>query len=100
MAADDAGMGTPNTATAPRPADSTPITQGRQMAAATAVEARANHRARRVVRRSPKRAEESMRASGGQHHHDGGGGNEGDQHGLEQAEDDARCGRRGDEPSR
>ena len=85
-AAPEAGTGTPKTATAPRPAESTPISQGRQMTAATRVAPRATPRARQVALQSPNSNEESRRASAGQDHDDGGGGHERDQHRLEQAE--------------
>ena len=62
-AASDVGVGTPNTATAPRPADNTPITQGRQITPAAAVAPSASQRACRPERQSRSKMEEITRVT-------------------------------------
>ncbi len=83
----DAGAGTPKTDTAPRPAARTPMTQGRQMTAATRVAARARRERPQagppVARTRRRRQDEGQAASTTT---TGGGRHEGDQHRLEQAQ--------------
>ncbi len=61
-AVSDAGTGTPKTVSAPRPAHTTPITQGRQMRAATTVAPTARVTERWVDRQSRPKHEEATRA--------------------------------------
>ena len=87
-AAPEAGVGTPNTTTAPRPAARTPMSHGRQMMR--------GHQGRPEGQPGgppgrPPLAEHARREKEGRgrhQHDDGGGGHERDQDGLEQAQGD------------
>ena len=100
-AAPEAGVGTPKTTTAPRPAARTPISHGRQMTPATRVDPSASPAPARPTATRRTRTDERRRARGRHQHDDGGGGHERDQHGLEQAQGDhvpdGRC--RGTRPA-